>query len=105
MHVWTLGGIDNMKRLTPMDIYNKDFKHSFRGYDIDEVNEFLDLVIKNFEELIEENERLKEQLRKVQRTPSLAGAEDSGQNAMIRDLVRRVERLEQVVFRQNGRGL
>lgn len=93
-----------MKRLTPMDIFNKDFKHAIRGYDIDEVNEFLDLVIKNFEELIEENERLKEQLRKVQRTPSWTAAEDTGQNAAIRDLVRRVERLEQVVFRQNGRG-
>ena len=92
-----------MKRLTPMDIFNKDFKHAIRGFDIDEVNEFLDLVIKNYEDLIEENERLKEQLRKAQRTP-LRTSEDSGQNAAIRDLTRRVERLEQVVFRQNGRG-
>ncbi|PRX38578.1 DivIVA domain-containing protein [Planifilum fimeticola] len=94
-----------MKRLTPMDIFNKDFKHAIRGYDIDEVNEFLDLVIKNYEDLIEENERLKEQLRKAQRGgSSRMVAEDPGQNAVIRDLTRRVERLEQVVFRQNGRG-
>lgn len=93
-----------MKRLTPMDIFNKDFKYAIRGYDIDEVNEFLDLVIKNYEDLIEENERLKEQLRKAQRGSSRMTAEDSGQSAAIRDLARRVERLEQVVFRQNGRG-
>jgi DivIVA domain-containing protein len=92
-----------MKRLTPMDIFNKDFKHAIRGYDIDEVNEFLDLVIKNYEDLIEENERLKEQLRKAQRAPSRA-SEDTGPDATIQNLIRRVERLEQVVFRQSGRG-
>lgn len=32
--------------LTPLDIHNKEFKRSFRGYDEDEVNEFLDQVIK-----------------------------------------------------------
>lgn len=38
-----------MQRLTPRDIFNKDFKSSIRGYDVDEVNEFLDLVIQNYE--------------------------------------------------------
>ncbi|MBQ1614259.1 MAG: DivIVA domain-containing protein, partial [Selenomonas sp.] len=28
--------------LTPMDIHNKDFKRSFRGYNEDEIDDFLD---------------------------------------------------------------
>lgn len=35
--------------LTPLDIHNKEFTRGFRGYDEDEVNEFLDQVIKDYE--------------------------------------------------------
>lgn len=81
-----------MKRLTPIDIFNKDFKYSFRGYDVDEVNEFLDLVIKNFEWLIEENRKLKEQLQSYQESPA---PEETDQEALIRGMLRRIERLEE----------
>ncbi|CAM3574178.1 DivIVA domain-containing protein [Marinicrinis lubricantis] len=48
--------------LTPLDIHNKEFSRSFRGYDEDEVNEFLDQVIKDYESILRENNELKEQL-------------------------------------------
>ena len=44
--------------LTPLDIHNKEFARSFRGYDEDQVNEFLDQVIKDYESLIRENKEL-----------------------------------------------
>lgn len=44
--------------LTPLDIHNKEFSRGLRGYDIDEVNEFLDQVIKDYESLIRENKNL-----------------------------------------------
>lgn len=44
--------------LTPMDIHNKQFAKGFRGYDEDEVNEFLDQVIKDYETVIREKEEL-----------------------------------------------
>lgn len=46
--------------LTPLDIVNKEFKHGFRGYSEDEVNEFLDEIVRDFEALIRENDELKE---------------------------------------------
>lgn len=52
--------------LTPLDIHNKEFSRSFRGYDEDEVNEFLDQVIKDYEAIIRENSELKEQLEMMQ---------------------------------------
>ena len=37
--------------LTPLDIHNKEFKRGFRGYNEEEVDEFLDRVIKDYEQL------------------------------------------------------
>ncbi len=48
--------------LTPLDIHNKEFRKGLRGYDVDEVDEFLDEVIKEFESLYKENLDLKEQI-------------------------------------------
>ncbi|SCW49129.1 cell division initiation protein [Paenibacillus tianmuensis] len=52
--------------LTPLDIHNKEFSRSFRGYDEDQVNEFLDQVIKDYESLIRENKELQNQLAAIQ---------------------------------------
>lgn len=50
--------------LTPLDIHNREFRRSLRGYDIDEVDEFLDEVIRDFETLYKENLDLKEKIQK-----------------------------------------
>lgn len=52
--------------LTPLDIHNKEFGRSFRGYDEDEVNEFLDQVIKDYELLIRENKEMQNQVLNLQ---------------------------------------
>jgi cell division initiation protein len=52
--------------LTPLDIHNKEFSRRLRGYDEDEVNEFLDQVIKDYEALIRENKELQEQVAALQ---------------------------------------
>jgi cell division initiation protein len=51
--------------LTPLDIHNKEFTRGFRGYDEDEVNEFLDQVIKDYEGVIKEKKDLEEQVAKL----------------------------------------
>ena len=51
--------------LTPMDIHNKEFKRSFRGYSEGEVNEFLDQVIRQFEDLLRENLEAKETVERL----------------------------------------
>lgn len=52
--------------LTPLDIHNKEFSRRIRGYDEDEVNEFLDQVIKDYESVIRENKELHNQLLSIQ---------------------------------------
>lgn len=51
--------------LTPLDIHNKEFNKGFRGYDEDEVNEFLDQVIKDYEIIIREKKELEEKLSQL----------------------------------------
>lgn len=48
--------------LTPLDIHNKEFSRGFRGYDEDEVNEFLDQVIKDYEIVLREKKELEEKV-------------------------------------------
>ncbi|GGD70864.1 DivIVA domain-containing protein [Paenibacillus nasutitermitis] len=52
--------------LTPLDIHNKEFGRRLRGYDEDEVNEFLDQVIKDYEALIRENKEMQNQSLSLQ---------------------------------------
>lgn len=48
--------------LTPIDIHNKEFSKSFRGYDEDQVNEFLDQIIKDYELVLREKKELEDKL-------------------------------------------
>lgn len=45
-----------------MDIHNHQFKKSIRGYNENEVDDFLDKIVVDFEKLLRENERLQNDL-------------------------------------------
>ena len=49
-------------RITPIEIKKQEFKRAMRGYDVDEVDTFLDIIAKEYENLINENERLDKQV-------------------------------------------
>ncbi len=51
--------------LTPLDIQNAAFHRSFRGYNEEEVDDFLDRVFLEYEQLYRENLELKEQIEKL----------------------------------------
>ena len=51
--------------ITPADIENKEFSRAKKGYNEEEVDEFLDLIIVDMEKLIRENRQLKEELGKA----------------------------------------
>ena len=53
-------------RITPMDIEQQEFTRSFRGYNEEEVDDFLDKIVKDYEELINENFKLNEEIEKMQ---------------------------------------
>ncbi|MGB5424818.1 MAG: DivIVA domain-containing protein [Desulfobacterales bacterium] len=55
-----------MVHLTPLDIQQQKFKTRFRGFDIQEVDLFLDQMADAFESLLKQNENLKEEFRRLQ---------------------------------------
>lgn len=48
--------------LTPNDILQKEFDNKFRGYDPDQVNDYLDVIVAEYEKLIGVNRNLKSEL-------------------------------------------
>ncbi len=53
-------------KLTPLDIHHKEFGHSLRGYNEEQVDQFLDEVADEFERLFKENIGLSEKLDAAQ---------------------------------------
>ena len=52
--------------ITPLDIENKKFsKQMMNGYNVDEVDEFLDELTTDYERLYKENKELKDNMRKI----------------------------------------
>ena len=51
--------------LTPIDIQRQDFEVKLRGYNADEVDDFLDLVGKDYEKLYKDNAELREEVKRL----------------------------------------
>lgn len=49
-------------RITPLDIQQKQFKVRFRGFDMEEVYSFLEVIREELEEILKENSMLKEKV-------------------------------------------
>lgn len=48
--------------ITPLEIQNKEFAKRFKGYDIDEVDKFIDEVYEDYQKLYRENIELKDKM-------------------------------------------
>lgn len=54
-------------KLTPLDIHQKEFRRSLRGYNEEDVDAFLDEVAAEFERIFQENIDLREELERVEK--------------------------------------
>jgi cell division initiation protein len=54
-------------RITPLDIQQKQFSTRFRGFDMEEVDSFLELIREEMEELLRENANLREESRRYEK--------------------------------------
>lgn len=102
----------NRLNLTPDDILEKEFKIDTRGYRLKEVDQFLDLIIQDYQtlidiikgqekdkdELTDEILRLKQQLRDANVNVEIAKASSSNVNVSNVDILKRLSNLENVIF-------
>ncbi len=71
-------------KLTPVDITNKEFRKMLRGYDPEEVDEFLDQIVEDYEELFKENSLLKEKINAMnEKIEHYAKIESTIQNTLL----------------------
>ncbi len=54
-------------RITPLDIQQKQFSNKFRGFDMEEVDSFLELIREEMEELLRENANLREEAKRFEK--------------------------------------
>ena len=97
--------------LTTQDIYDKEFKIDARGYRPQEVDKFLDMVIRDYTEFMniikklekenhsleEENSKLRSKYRKLKDNIESASEGNCGTSNNL-DLLRRLSNLEKVVY-------
>ena len=102
----------NKITLTPRDILEKEFKIDTRGYRLKEVDQFLDLVIGDYEQFYEiinnlEKEKadllaeimnLKQELRNSKLSVEVASNSSSMGEVTNVDVIRRLSRLEKMVY-------
>lgn len=98
--------------LTGKDILEKEFKVDTRGYRPQEVDKFLDIVIRDYEEfytiikeienekkdLIEDNIKLKQEIRNLRTKLSVLHDESSSSGVSNADLLRRLSNLEKIIY-------
>lgn len=53
-------------RITPLDIQQKQFPMKFRGFDIEEVYSFLEIIREEMEDLLRENASVKENVQRLE---------------------------------------
>jgi cell division initiation protein len=71
-------------KLTPLDIHHKEFSHSLRGYNEEQVDQFLDEVADEFERLFKENIDLSEKLEAAnERVRSYQAMEATLNNTLV----------------------
>ena len=100
---------EDKRFLTAKEILEKDFKIDARGYRPQEVDQFLDLIIKDYVEfettskklyseikaLESENTKLKAEIRNLKESLDIAGSNKGVTNV---DLLKRISDLEKVVY-------
>ena len=70
--------------IKPIDVRRKEFKNSMRGYNADQVDDFLDTVADEYERSYSENLRLKEEISSLrERLEQFEKLEDSIQSALV----------------------
>lgn len=86
-------------QLTSKDILEKEFKTAIKGYNQIEVDEFLDLIIKDYEFFTREIERLKTEIERLKRENSQSRTHSVQPNHQVNyDILRRLSNLEKEVF-------
>lgn len=87
--------------LTPNDIENKVFKKSkMKGYDIDDVEDFLEQLLADYEVLYKENAEIKDKFNAMQESISYYKSVEEGINKTIENAQSTADNMKEVAKRE-----
>ena len=87
--------------LTPLDIDNKTFKKSkLGGYDVTDVEEFLIVVMEDYEKLYKENAEIKDKLCAMQDSVSYYKSIEEGINKTVENAQSQSDNIKEVAKRE-----
>ena len=87
--------------LTPNDIENKVFKKSkMKGYDIDDVEDFLEQLLADYEALYKENAEIKDKFNAMQESISYYKSVEEGINKTIENAQSTADNMKEVAKRE-----
>lgn len=87
--------------LTPVDIENKMFKKvKIGGYDIDEVEDFLEIIIEDYETLFKENAELREKEGNTQDSMSYYKSIEDGLTKTIESAQNQADEIKQLALKE-----
>lgn len=87
--------------LTPNDIENKVFKKSkMKGYDIDDVEDFLEQLLADYESLYKENAEIKDKFNAMQESISYYKSVEEGINKTIENAQSTADNMKEVAKRE-----
>jgi cell division initiation protein len=81
--------------VTPLDIQQHQFSVRFRGFDIQEVDEFLEQIAHTLEALYDENERLSEENQALKEERSGFTAREDDLKQTLSDSEKRIEQMNE----------
>lgn len=101
--------------LTPQEILDKEFNIDTRGFRPQEVDKFLDMVIRDYieygniikeleqevKDLTDDNIKLKQEIRRLQEIAASTSNGDAPSRSNNVDLLKRISQLEKIVYGNN----
>src|SRR5690625_3935787 len=97
---------NNRINLSENEIFEKDFKTAMSGYKLEEVDEFIDLIIKDYETFTQRIDNLHQELEQLKNHVKQPRSRATANNQQVNyDVIKRLINLEKAVFNQRSKSV
>ncbi len=90
---------EDLNQLSTKEILDKDFKIAMRGYNQEEVDAFLDIIIQDYERFMNQIDKLQEENNRLRKQSEQTRTRPATSNHQVNyDILKRLSNLEKAVF-------
>ncbi|WP_182199376.1 cell division regulator GpsB [Paraliobacillus salinarum] len=90
---------EELSQLSAKEILDKNFKTAMRGYNQEEVDAYLDIIIQDYERFINKIEQLEQENNRLRKQSETTRTRPTTSNHQVNyDILKRLSNLEKAVF-------